>query len=65
MVTLLTMLLKYSNYTSKKKEVAHFEEKCKPRGAMVGELQHSDVYSITGWKKITRTLLSNVQSDGI
>ena len=53
MVILLMMLLEYSDYTSKNGELAQFKGRHQTRGAMVGILQHSDVYSIPGLKNMS------------
>ena len=63
MVTLLMKLLKYSDYTRKKGETAHFKGQHQTMGAIVRELQHSDVYSIPGSKNMTRSLLKRNWSD--
>ena len=63
MVILLMMLLEYSNYTSKKGESTHFKRRHRSTPAFVGELQHSDVYSIPGSKNMTRSLLKRNWSD--
>ena len=55
-MTLFMLLLECSNYTSKKRESPHFEERHQTRGAMVGELQHIDDVLSIGSKNTARSL---------